>query len=807
MNGYILAFLVVLYMGTPPTPPPPSPLVPVYGQINANNPGAFVTLTESGDPWTPGNPGSPTFTITGGCTIVSQQIFAANGIFSPALPDRVQLLIAAPASTGTCTVTDPSTGSTGTITVRNPLTHYVRSDGSDPTHCTGLADAAYPGSGSAQACAYNDVRYLMTTGQFTNQSPAAVNASTGWTYDMSGTTGGDTIKIRDCIQYSTVNPFPATPGSSGPCTFGQQGPGTGDAGISLAGDPNASGLLPPPNGWATQHTRVEGYNFASCSAKDANGRLTQGAKIFGTYAVGEVFPLEGRNDVDVACFDISDQSSCGRIAQVNNCSTTPGSLSNFAASGIGWSNTSTNDTVTDVMIHGLASLGMGGPTGTGVVMTDLLLLGNAGAGWNADHGDGTTGTGTLLVQNFQIIGNGCAEEYPIVDAMPYQDCTDDNIGGYGDGFGTSTVPSSPGWTAHFDNGIVAYNTQDGLDGLHMGGSGTTLTITRTLSYGNMGNQDKMGNAGLLINNVINGNCSAMSGAIAGFPAIFTYSPTAYTITQPGGPGTISTVQWTTPTQSPLLIVGQHIHLGGYATSTFFNNIVFTITAVTSTTVTAQNNAFTHLPVGPVTETGTLTQGWNSGLSDFCRAGSSPWVIGVLDGPNALVIGNTIYGSRNAFGGDLGTIALEGTCTTCGITFIDNVQVGYDTGFGLPQRFSDGSGVGGGIFSQAASAISNNVCFGAATSGTSCTITQEINSLFVMPQLVSTTYNPTTFNNVTPTSASSNVMGAGVANANRTVDFNGSILANPPVIGAIQFVGAPPTKFSVSGSVHFSGKIQ
>lgn len=798
---YLLLIFAFLFLSLPATA---TSLVPVYGQINANNPGAFVTLIEIGDTWTPGNPGSPTFTISGGCTIISQQIFAANGIFSPTLPDRVQLLLSAPAS-GSCTVTDPSTGSTGTITIRTPLTHYVRSDGGTPTQCTGLADAAYPGSGSAIACAYNDTRYLMTTGAFTNQSPGSVSASTGWTYDMSGTTGGDAIKIRDCIQYSTVSPFPATPGSSGACTFGQQGPGTSDWGISLAGDANNSGLLPPPNGWPAQHTTVMGYNAGSCSAKDANKRLTQAALIYGTYAVGEVVKLEGSSYVDVGCLRLSDQSSCGRSAQSFTCSTTPGSLSNFAGSGIGWSNASTNDTLTDVQVDGMASLGMGGPTGTGVVMTDLLILGNAGAGWNADHGDGTTGTGTLLVQNYQIIGNGCAEEYPIVHALPYQDCTDDNIGGYGDGFGTSTVPSSPGWVAHFDNGIVAYNTQDGLDGLHMGGSGTTLTITRTLAYGNAGNQDKIGNNGALINNIINGNCLAMGGAIAGFPAIFTYSPTSYTITQPGGAGTISTVQWTTTTQSPLLVVGQHIHLSGYATSIFFNNVVFTITAVTSTSVTAQNNAFTHSPVGPVTETGTLTQGWNSGLSDLCRAGNSPWVIGVLDGPNALVMGNTVYGSRDVFGGDLGTIALEGTCTTCGITFINNIQVGFDTGFGLPQRFSDGSGIGGGIFSQAASVVSNNNCVGATTSGTSCTIAQETNSIFVMPQLVSTTFNPTTFNNVNPSSGTSNILAVGIANANMTVDFSGAIRSNPPAMGSLQFMAAPSVQYSVSGTVHYSGQ--
>ena len=58
-----------------------------------------------------------------------------------------------------------------------------------------------------------------------------------------------------------------------------------------------------------------------------------------------------------------------------------------------------------------------GPTGTGMVFSYLDLLGNASSGWNADAGDGSTGTGSLLVQHFNISWNGCAEEYPAVDAV------------------------------------------------------------------------------------------------------------------------------------------------------------------------------------------------------------------------------------------------------------------------------------------------------------------------------------------------------------------------------------------------------
>jgi hypothetical protein len=40
-----------------------------------------------------------------------------------------------------------------------------------------------------------------------------------------------------------------------------------------------------------------------------------------------------------------------------------------------------------------------------------------GAGWNADPGDGTTGTGRLYISQFELIGNGCVETYPLNDTV------------------------------------------------------------------------------------------------------------------------------------------------------------------------------------------------------------------------------------------------------------------------------------------------------------------------------------------------------------------------------------------------------
>ena len=378
-------------------------------------------------------------------------------------------------------------------------TWYVRPDGGtrySPNvkdgQCDGKADTAYPGKGTNQHCAFKDARSLWTDGSYANSAKVGAPAW-GWIG-----AGGDTYllhgSIADGVSYRV----------------GQSGPDSHDY-YGLAGDPYSAGAPPPPSGTAAAHTKILGENYGKCTARTARTQL------HGGYGVGSVLVLAGASFVDVACLDITDFSSCGRVGQLNKCNT-GFPLSDYATNGIQWSNTSTNDTLTDVRVHGLANAGLVGPTGDGVVMTDVAIVGNAGSGWNADPGNQTTGTGSLLVQNYEISWNGCAEEYPIVHALPYQDCTDDESGGYGDGFGTTTVPSHPGWKAHFDQGIVSYNTQDGLDALHLTGAGSSMTVTRTLAFGNMGQQVKVGGSqGILDGNRIFTNCNAMREAIPGTP--------------------------------------------------------------------------------------------------------------------------------------------------------------------------------------------------------------------------------------------------------------------------------------------------
>lgn len=378
-------------------------------------------------------------------------------------------------------------------------TWYVRPDGGTrystnvpAGQCDGLADVSYPGSGINRHCAFKDARMLWSDGTY---SYGTAFPSWGWVGS-----GGDTYIIRGSI------------GSGKSYRVGWNSLAsycdpTGCWGVT--GDAASSGAPPPPSGTPTQHTRVLGENYASCKSPSAKTQLHGGWGVF------FVLNMAGASYVDVACLDITDFSACGKAFQSVGCTL----QQDFAHNGIIFSNKSTHDTLTDVRIHGLATAGIYGPTGDGVVLDRVELLGNASSGWDADTGDGTTGKGSLLVQHYNISWNGCAEEYPIVDRVPYGDCTDQAHGGYGDGFGTTTKDSDPpGWQVHFDAGTVSYNTQDGLDALHIGGKGSSMTVTNSLAYSNMGQQIKIGGAtATMTNNVIVGNCRGMSYAVPGTP--------------------------------------------------------------------------------------------------------------------------------------------------------------------------------------------------------------------------------------------------------------------------------------------------
>jgi hypothetical protein len=563
-------------------------------------------------------------------------------------------------------------------------TWYVRPDGGTrysvnekSGQCNGMYNAAYPGAGVNQNCAFGDIRYLWADGSRENW---------GWVG-----AGGDKYLI-DC-------PTDCRVGFSGP------NDSSSDYFLGRPGDPGGSGAPLPPSGTASAHTQILGANFANCASDNAKAHINGG---YGTYSV---FNLSGVSYVDLACFDITDHSSCGRQGQLNACSTNS-PRSDFADSGIKTNNTTTNVSITDVRVHGLAVNGMLGATGTGVSLLRVALVGNASSGWNLDDGSGTTGTGTLDMNYFSVLWNGCAEEYPIVNTLPYQDCTDDNSAGYGDGMGTATTTSSPAWIVTITNSTAAYNTQDGFDLLHLQGGGSRLTITNSLAYGNMGQQLKVGSASTARNNLLIGNCNALRQSIPGTPA-----------------------------------------------------------------------------------------GYNSRLSDFCRAADVAVAMEVQDSAPTYFQFNTLY-SANTIGLQVGCNP-KTTCTSLSTLvyqdniffgFLNNVADGYPSNWPYTGNYADPVYLDvpsiSELFSNAGSAFSYNVTYHPKSYWT-CPNTKddETNGICEDPQLTDETWHTYGYGDMAPVSGS-RVIKAGIAIPGVTVDYTGNTRPDPPSIGALEYGSRP-----------------
>ena len=355
---------------------------------------------------------------------------------------------------------------------------FIRPDGGDRKQCTGKADAAYRGRGKMQPCAFNHPYQLFTNGEYGNKD--------------SLFEGGDTIIIR-----------------GGPYRMGYKGPNPNDYWGNCPGDPYGCSMPPIPSGTPGHPTRLLGENYQSCNKK---------TQLFGGYALGSIINLRGSKNVDVECLELTDHGQCTRVGAAYPAS--EGCHSNFPLSDYAGAGIATDKATADVLlknldIHGFTSQGIIGAVGGAVTVDHVRIAFNGGAGWDFDDGAGTKSSPDAIVRAsyLTVEWNGCNEEYPITHAVPAFSCFDQDSGGYGDGIGTPDTPLN--FTC--DHCTFRYNTQDGFDLLHVGGS--LITVTNSVSWGNMGQQWKMGAMRKVVfqNNVTVHNCRRMSAAMQGAP--------------------------------------------------------------------------------------------------------------------------------------------------------------------------------------------------------------------------------------------------------------------------------------------------
>lgn len=337
-------------------------------------------------------------------------------------------------------------------------TIYIRVDGGSPEQCTGLVDAAYPGDGLGQSCAWDHPFRALPPGREPVLEP------------------GGTLVI-------------------GP---GDYRMGVGDeSATECDADAAWDCHMPPiPGGLDPEHpTRILGSGW--------DRGCDNAPQLWGTERANWVLNLGGSSNVEVACLEITDHSECveyhsGGLA----CERDNAPYGDWAAIGL-FAIDSANVVLRDLNIHGLANTGVLAGRLTDWTVSNLRIAGNGWAGWDGDV-DGDDGNqGTLLFDGWIVEWNGCAESYPGEEPIG---CWAQEAGGYGDGVGTGETGGD--WIIR--DSYFLHNTSDGLDLLYHS-LGGTVVLDRVRAEGNAGNQIKVTGQLTVHNSIAVANCAFFEG--------------------------------------------------------------------------------------------------------------------------------------------------------------------------------------------------------------------------------------------------------------------------------------------------------
>lgn len=352
----------------------------------------------------------------------------------------------------------------GSAFAQAPATWYVREDGGSAAQCDGLHDAAYSGKASGRACAWRHPFDALPPG-----GPARIH-------------GGDTLII-----------------GAGSYRMGTGAPDTERLEKCRKDWPWDCHAAPLPSGPAADRpTRLLGAGFDSGCRK--------APQLWGSGRASSVLDLSGSANVEVACLEITDHSSCVEFHHDARwrCERDKPPYGDWAAIGIEATDASAVQ-LRDVSIHGLAHDGIRAARVRDWTLERVRVLGNGWSGWNNDDAKGdSSDSGRLLFRNVEIAWNGCGETWP---GGEHRACWGQEQGGYGDGLGTGRTGGE--WI--FDHVHVHHNTQDGIDLLHADAS-ATVSFRDVRAEANAGNQLKASGSVTLQNSTVNGNCAALHAA-------------------------------------------------------------------------------------------------------------------------------------------------------------------------------------------------------------------------------------------------------------------------------------------------------
>lgn len=338
-------------------------------------------------------------------------------------------------------------------------TFYIRPDGGSAEQCTGQVDAPYPGQGAGEDCAWNHPFQALPPHQ------------------IPRIRGGDTLIV-----------------ASGSYRLGIGAPG------SEACDEDSPWdcfLSPIPSGPSeNQPTRILGQGWEQGCA--------QPPELWGSERPFWMIDLTGAQNVQLACFEITDHSDCvedhsGGYA----CERDEPPYGDWASVGL-YAQDSSNVYLADLNIHGLASTGIWAGRLQDWTVERVRLAGNGWVGWDGDIDGDDANHGELVFREWEVVWNGCAESYPEGEPVG---CWAQTAGGYGDGVGTGDTGGH--WV--IEDSFIAFNTSDGLDLLYARESDSSISVVRSTFIGNAGNQIKTNGPVYLENVLAVGNCGFFDG--------------------------------------------------------------------------------------------------------------------------------------------------------------------------------------------------------------------------------------------------------------------------------------------------------
>lgn len=369
--------------------------------------------------------------------------------------------------------------------VANATVWYVRSDGAaygtTSTTCNGLYDVAYS-AGNGPNCAVSHPFYI--TGVDANCGGAASKLAAGDTLIIAPKTGGYDMG------YGASN----TSGSS-----------------SYPWDCH---MRPITSGSSSSNkTKIYGSNYGNCSTID------QATELYGKERSYWVLDLQGSDNVDIQCLNITDHSECRYNSPINDGDACSSSYpyGDFAQRGLK-SSGSDYINLKDIWIHGIAAEGMSISTPSYWTTDNLNVWANTGinVNFNGTGAGGTTdaATGTMTFNRGIIAWGGCTEKYPVssssYDGITLYDpkmCCSQDQGCTSDGIGTNSNGAS--WI--LNNVTFTRNVADGLDLLYVDQSGGSVTLSNVKSIKNSGNQIKTSGIALINNPIVDGDCGYFSG--------------------------------------------------------------------------------------------------------------------------------------------------------------------------------------------------------------------------------------------------------------------------------------------------------